>query len=477
MPDPDPGQPADKLSSASGESGASGEDSENEDGSTGSTRSTVLPGQGHDDWRSEDSTESTHSKNDDGEQAEGGKGPTLLPGQIALHDALDQGWSVGGKNKPADIALGGDEEESGEEEESEGSGEDEAESGEGDEEGSDEEEDASGQEDLDASHVERTSSNEDSNEDLDNESPRERGEVGNSAQPVSEKLRGKLPPIGAEDISVESFEDEGGKTDGYVEEEVVAAPAPKGDGTDALRSKRGQVVAEREGLEKLLDDLEQNQELTEEEEDKMEALRGEIEEKKKEEQKLVNALENVESRGQVVFSEKKWLGHTFSSLLTSVAKTMHTEDLHMRDWDSSHNHLDEYERQETLKWRQMWYTPRSLMVLTLTNPLRSRCIDIIENKWFDRCILVVIAFNVVIMAWDDPQNHNPKSPDKQLAQSLGYAFQLIFTFESSVKIVSMGLLVGKRTYLRDNWNCLDFFIVCTGMSDLVPTEGEDSGPA
>ena len=30
-----------------------------------------------------------------------------------------------------------------------------------------------------------------------------------------------------------------------------------------------------------------------------------------------------------------------------------------------------------------------------------------------------------------------------------------------------GLLVGKRTYLRDNWNCLDFFIVCTGMSDLV----------
>lgn len=271
MPDPDPGQPADKLSSASGESGASGEDSENEDGSTGSTRSTVLPGQGHDDWRSEDSTESTHSKNDDGEQAEGGKGPTLLPGQIALHDALDQGWSVGGKNKPADIALGGDEEESGEEEESEGSGEDEAESGEGDEEGSDEEEDASGQEDLDASHVERTSSNEDSNEDLDNESPRERGEVGNSAQPVSEKLRGKLPPIGAEDISVESFEDEGGKTDGYVEEEVVAAPAPKGDGTDALRSKRGQVVAEREGLEKLLDDLEQNQELTEEEEDKVAA--------------------------------------------------------------------------------------------------------------------------------------------------------------------------------------------------------------
>lgn len=89
----------------------------------------------------------------------------------------------------------------------------------------------------------------------------------------------------------------------------------------------------------------------------------------------------------------------------------------MRDWDSSHNHLDEYERQETLKWRQMWYTPRSLMVLTLTNPLRSRCIDIIENKWFDRCILVVIAFNVVIMAWDDPQNHNPKYARETLPPS------------------------------------------------------------
>jgi len=207
-------------------------------------------------------------------------------------------------------------------------------------------------------------------------------------------------------------------------------------------------------------------------------LKDEIESKKGAEAGVAAQMESLESRGGVVM-EQKWDGHTFTSLMISSTKTDFTEDLHLREWGQGKNNSDEYERMEILKWRQMWYTPRSLYLMTLTNPFRRRCIDLMEWKWFDRFILFVIAFNVVIMAWDDPQNHDPSSDNKVLASVFGYVFQLIFTGEAVVKIAAMGFLMGQRTYLRDNWNCLDFFIVCTGMADLVPSGGEEEegGPA
>ena len=45
-------------------------------------------------------------------------------------------------------------------------------------------------------------------------------------------------------------------------------------------------------------------------------------------------------------------------------------------------------------------------------------------------------------------------------------FSLVFTLESIIKIIALGFIFGKNTYLRDPWNVMDFLIVITALMDF-----------
>jgi hypothetical protein len=53
-------------------------------------------------------------------------------------------------------------------------------------------------------------------------------------------------------------------------------------------------------------------------------------------------------------------------------------------------------------------------------------------------------------------------------------FTLFFTFECCVKILSMGIIVGNESYLRDGWNWLDFTVVVTALLQSLPGFGNVS---
>jgi hypothetical protein len=42
-----------------------------------------------------------------------------------------------------------------------------------------------------------------------------------------------------------------------------------------------------------------------------------------------------------------------------------------------------------------------------------------------------------------------------------------FICEAVVKIVAQGLVNHRNAYLRDWWNCLDFFVVLTSIVELI----------
>lgn len=46
-----------------------------------------------------------------------------------------------------------------------------------------------------------------------------------------------------------------------------------------------------------------------------------------------------------------------------------------------------------------------------------------------------------------------------VAQVSETPFTVIFTVESAVRIVAMGFMFGKGSYLKDSWNFLDFAVV------------------
>ena len=48
-------------------------------------------------------------------------------------------------------------------------------------------------------------------------------------------------------------------------------------------------------------------------------------------------------------------------------------------------------------------------------------------------------------------------------------FLALFIMEATIKIIVFGFIGGKKAYLRDSWNRLDFFIVIVGIVDLVIT--------
>eukprot|EP00198_Chlamydomonas_reinhardtii_P012109 XP_001701446.1 voltage-gated Ca2+ channel, alpha subunit [Chlamydomonas reinhardtii] len=62
------------------------------------------------------------------------------------------------------------------------------------------------------------------------------------------------------------------------------------------------------------------------------------------------------------------------------------------------------------------------------------------------------------------------TPFGQILFQIDYVYISIFTVEALLKIIAMGLVMEKKTYLRDGWNVLDFLVVVSGFVNLaVPT--------
>ena len=47
-----------------------------------------------------------------------------------------------------------------------------------------------------------------------------------------------------------------------------------------------------------------------------------------------------------------------------------------------------------------------------------------------------------------------------------YFFTIAFIIEMVIKLIALGFVMDEGSYLRDNWNRLDFFIVVTSMVEL-----------
>ena len=52
----------------------------------------------------------------------------------------------------------------------------------------------------------------------------------------------------------------------------------------------------------------------------------------------------------------------------------------------------------------------------------------------------------------------------------GIIFTLIFAVELILKVIAMGFVLHKSSYLRDWWNRLDFLIVTFGLLEILNTD-------
>lgn len=105
----------------------------------------------------------------------------------------------------------------------------------------------------------------------------------------------------------------------------------------------------------------------------------------------------------------------------------------------------------------------SLRCLTLQNPIRRLCINIVEWKPFDWLILLTIILNCFVLGFYTPYPNGDSNQTNSLLETIEYIFLGIFAVECLMKIIAYGFVGHQGAYLRSAWNILDFIIVVIGV--------------
>ncbi|XP_076000695.1 voltage-dependent R-type calcium channel subunit alpha-1E [Genypterus blacodes] len=106
---------------------------------------------------------------------------------------------------------------------------------------------------------------------------------------------------------------------------------------------------------------------------------------------------------------------------------------------------------------------RSLFIFAEDNIIRKYARRIIEWPPFEYMILATITANCVVLALEQHLPGEDKTPmAKRLEKSEPY-FIGIFCFEAGIKLVALGFVFHKGSYLRNGWNVMDFIVVLSGI--------------
>ena len=89
-------------------------------------------------------------------------------------------------------------------------------------------------------------------------------------------------------------------------------------------------------------------------------------------------------------------------------------------------------------------------------------------RYFDYFIIAIIALNSICLAIRDYSDPNSLTEKNQILDAMDIVFTVIYTCECTLKIIGMGFFMSKNSYLRDNWNILDFAVVIIGLISILP---------
>ena len=92
---------------------------------------------------------------------------------------------------------------------------------------------------------------------------------------------------------------------------------------------------------------------------------------------------------------------------------------------------------------------------------------VFKHNYFERFILVLIILSSIKLAIDSYIADRPEHDVVSIISLyFDYAFTIMFTLEAMIKVVALGFIFDKGSYLRESWNVLDFFIVVTTLLDI-----------
>jgi len=96
---------------------------------------------------------------------------------------------------------------------------------------------------------------------------------------------------------------------------------------------------------------------------------------------------------------------------------------------------------------------------------------ICDSSKFQNFIMIAVVISSIALAFESPLS-DPKGSLNFYLKLLDKVITAIFCFEVVVKVISFGFLCnGADSYIRDNWNMIDFTIVMISILAYFPLSG------
>jgi hypothetical protein len=121
------------------------------------------------------------------------------------------------------------------------------------------------------------------------------------------------------------------------------------------------------------------------------------------------------------------------------------------------------------------YDGSSVFGADLKNCFRQLCIRLMENWYWDKLVTAGIFISIATLPLDDPfisvqqdhiQDQNDQFSIALAIDMINMYLSILFMIDVSVRIVARGFWVGKRAYMRDSFNRMDFVLSIIGLVDV-----------
>lgn len=112
-------------------------------------------------------------------------------------------------------------------------------------------------------------------------------------------------------------------------------------------------------------------------------------------------------------------------------------------------------------------TKKSLFIFSKSNRIRKFCYRVSKSPYFDKLKILMIIVSCVNLSFETFIDEEEYADYQAVSYSLNAIANIFFCFETFILIISVGLIMGKTSYLREFLNILDIIATISFILDSV----------
>uniref|UniRef100_A0A0N5AJK0 Voltage-dependent calcium channel type A subunit alpha-1 n=1 Tax=Syphacia muris TaxID=451379 RepID=A0A0N5AJK0_9BILA len=174
----------------------------------------------------------------------------------------------------------------------------------------------------------------------------------------------------------------------------------------------------------------------------------------------LTAADEAEERAYEMSQDSESMNDEMKIPLDSKRNSIDTENKTAADLCQLQRDMEEEceeEEESPFGGRKPMVPFSSMFIFSPTNPIRRFAHWIVNIKYFEITVMVVILLSSMALSAEDPVDEN--NYRNSVLQYFDYLFTGVFALEMTLKLIDQGVILHPGSYCRDFWNVLDGVVV------------------